>query len=370
MRHVIPVVLIALLVIVPDVYIWQTYVRDTWAVWAWWLPTLAMALSLFASMLGWYHNSMLRMFFSLLLLSGLPKLIFAAIAPWAGVGVALIPALAVIALFLYGFAFGWRHLVVKRATCLSPDLPEAFDGYRVMQLSDVHLGTFGARSRFVSRIVDTINAQRPDLIVFTGDLVNVSAGELVPYMPVLGKLKAPDGVYSILGNHDYCEYGQDHTAAHAQRNLRVLEAMEARMGWHLLNNTHHLIERDGAQIALIGVENIGKPPFPSRGDLGAAMEGLPEDIFKILLSHDPTHWRSEVTRKTDIQLTLAGHTHAAQLRIGRWSPARWAYNEWGGAYVESGKMLHVSPGIGGTVPFRFGAWPEVNVITLRRGRKA
>lgn len=368
MRHALPIIVITLLVIFPDVFIWNSYVRDTWAVWLWWIPTLVMALSLFASMLGWYHNSMLRLFFSLLLLSSLPKLIFVAIAPWTGVLAGLIPALAIIVLFLYGFAFGWRHLVVKKAMCLSPDLPEAFDGYRVMQLSDVHLGTFGPHSRFVSRIVSTINGQKPDLIVFTGDLVNVSAGELVPYLPVLGKLRAPDGVFSILGNHDYCEYGQDHTAAHAQRNLRVLERMEARMGWQLLNNSHHVIERDGAQIALIGVENIGKPPFPSRGDLPLAMKGLPEGIFKILLSHDPTHWRSEVTRKTDIQLTLSGHTHAAQLRIGRWSPARWAYNEWGGAYVENGKMLHVSPGIGGTVPFRFGAWPEVNLITLRRKR--
>ncbi len=369
MRKVLPII-ITLLIIFPDYYIWENYITETWAVGSGWFPSISMAVSIIASMLNWYHNTTLRIFFSLVLLSALPKLLFTAIVPWTNVWTALVPALIVIVAFSYGFCFGWRHLIVRRATCASPDLPEAFDGYRVMQLSDVHLGTFGAHSTFIKRIVDTINAQNPDLIVFTGDLVNVSASEVIPYQHVLRKLSAPDGVFSILGNHDYCEYGQDHRAANVQRNLRILEQMEARMGWQLLNNSHHIIYRGEAAIALIGVENIGKPPFPSRGDLPLAMKGLSEGTFKILLSHDPTHWRSEVTRKTDIQLTLSGHTHAAQLRIGKWSPARWAYNEWGGAYTENGKMLHVSPGIGGTVPFRFGAWPEVNLITLKRKQTA
>ncbi len=360
------ILIITLLVLIPDVYIWSHYIRDTWAVWIWWIPTATMAASIIASMFNWYHNTMLRVFFSLLLLSALPKLLFSIIAPWTSVWIGLIPALAVIGMFIYGFCFGWRILRVRQATCSSPEVPGKFDGYRIVQLSDVHLGTFGAHSKFVEKIVNTINNQQPDLIVFTGDLVNVSASELIPYQHVLGELHAPDGVFSILGNHDYCEYGQDHQAEHVQRNLRILEQMETRMGWTLLNNSHHIIYRGEEEIDLIGVENIGKPPFQSRGDLTLAMKGLPEDSFKILLSHDPTHWRSEVTRKTNIQLTLSGHTHAAQLRLGRWSPARWAYNEWGGAYVENGKMLHVSPGVGGTVPFRFGAWPEINVITLKR----
>lgn len=366
MRKILPITVITLLIIFPDIYIWEHYIRNSWATWLWWAPTIIMAASIIASMLSWFHNTMLRIFFSLLLLSALPKLLFAAIVPWTNVWIALIPALAIITLFIYGFCFGWRHLIVRHATCVSSDVPETFNGYRIMQLSDMHLGTFGAHSKFIERIVNTINAQKPDLIVFTGDLVNVSASEVIPYQTVLRKLHAPDGVFSILGNHDYCEYGQDHRAAHIQRNLRILEQLEARIGWTLLNNSHHIIYRGKDEIDLIGVENIGKPPFPSRGDLALAMKGLRKGTFKILLSHDPTHWRSEVTRKTDIQLTLSGHTHAAQLKIGRWSPARWAYNEWGGAYIENDKMLHVSPGIGGTVPFRFGAWPEINLITLKR----
>lgn len=139
------------------------------------------------------------------------------------------------------------------------------------------------------------------------------------------------------------------------------------MGWHLLMNEHVMIARGREDaIALIGVENSSRPPFPDYGDLPKAMQGLHEGTFKILLSHDPSHWRREVLRQTDIALTLSGHTHAGQLRIGKFSPARWAYNEWGGKYVEDGSMLHVSLGVGGTVPFRLGAWPEVNVITLRK----
>lgn len=365
MRSILPLI-ITLLILIPDIFIWERYIRDSWAVWLWWIPTTMMVVSIVASMLGWFHNTMLRVFFSLLLLSALPKLLFAIIAPWTSVWIGLVPSIAVILMFFYGFCFGWRILNVRRATCTSAKVPGKFDGYRILQLSDMHLGTFGAHSKFVKHVVDSINDEKPDLIVFTGDLVNVSASEVIPYQTILRKLHAPDGVFSILGNHDYCEYGQDHQAAHVQRNLRILEQMEARMGWTLLNNAHHIIYRGDEEIDLIGVENIGKPPFPSRGDLALAMKGLREDTFKILLSHDPTHWRSEVTQKTNIQLTLSGHTHAAQLKIGRWSPARWAYNEWGGAYVENGKMLHVSPGVGGTVPFRFGAWPEINLITLKR----
>ena len=138
------------------------------------------------------------------------------------------------------------------------------------------------------------------------------------------------------------------------------------MGWRMLMNENVMLQRGSDSIAIIGVENIGKPPFKSFGNLDKAMAGLPADCFKVLLSHDPTYWRRGVLNKTDISLTLSGHTHAGQVKIGRFSPAKWAYNEWGGKYTEGSSMLYVSLGIGGTMPFRFGAWPEINIITLEK----
>ena len=211
-----------------------------------------------------------------------------------------------------------------------------------------------------------VNDLHPDLIVFTGDLVNSSADELDNFMEILPQLRAKDGVYSILGNHDYCEYHHYDTPDGARSNLREVIRRERGFGWDVLLNEHRFIHRGTDSIAIIGVENEGKPPFPSFADLPKAMKGVSDDVYKILLSHDPSHWRREVLPETDIQLTLSGHTHAMQLMIGNFSPAQWAYREWGGAYQEDKHMLYVSLGIGGTVPFRFGAWPEINVITLKR----
>lgn len=317
--------------------------------------------------MGIRHNSLMRLVFGSILFIGLPGLLFLAAWPLVGWRWALLLPGLVWLLVAYGFFFGWRHIVVRHAVCASPLLPASFDGYRVLQLSDIHIGTFLRNRGFVDKMVRVVNAQRADLIVFTGDLVNVSAEEVIPFQHALGQLRARDGVYSIMGNHDYCEYGADKSGRNIARNQNVLKYLEEKMGWRLLMNEHVLIGNDhGERIALIGVENISKPPFPDYGDLQKAVGTLPRGLFKILLSHDPSHWRRGVLHQTDIALTLSGHTHAGQVRIGSFSPARWAYNEWGGKYVEDGSMLHVSLGIGGTVPFRLGAWPEVNVITLRR----
>lgn len=266
----------------------------------------------------------------------------------------------------YGFFFGWRHIIVRRATCASPLLPEAFDGYKVLQLSDIHIGTYLRNRKFIDKLVRMVNAQHADLVVFTGDLVNVSAEEVIPFQHALKQVQAPDGVYSIMGNHDYCEYIPDKSEHKIEKNQTVLKYLENKIGWKLLLNEHVLIHRGDSEIALIGVENISRPPFPDYGDLKKAMEGLPKGMFKILLSHDPSHWRRGVLHQTDIALTLSGHTHAGQMRVGRLSPSKVAYQEWGGKYTEDGSMLYVSTGIGGTVPFRIGAWPEINVITLKR----
>lgn len=360
--------LFLVVLVVPDAHLYATLVLPSspwWASVSWWMPSAATLAAFVCANRGWYHNTCMRAFFALVLCFVFPKLLFVVFHLLLGWQVALGVVAMVEMFLLYGFFFGWRRIVVKNVVCADTAVPQSFDGYRVLQLSDIHIGTFLQNQRFVERLVEVVNAQRPDLVVFTGDLVNVSATELLPFMSVLDGIRATDGVYSVMGNHDYCEYGHDHSLHTVERNQHALVYMEEKMGWKMLMNEHVTITRGAAQIALVGVENIGKPPFKSHGNLGKAISGLPDGMFKILLSHDPTHWRMGVLQNTDIQLTLSGHTHAGQFKIGRFSPSRWAYNEWGGMYVEQGRRLHVSLGVGGTVPFRFGAWPEVNVITLR-----
>ena len=213
-------------------------------------------------------------------------------------------------------------------------------------------------------MVDLVNAQKPDLIVFTGDLVNNRAAELDGFEEILSQLHATDGVYSILGNHDYGPYYRWKSKRDQVNNLNDLKKRQADMGWILLNNEHTLLHRGNDSIALIGVENEGEPPFSQHGDLTKAQAGT-NGLFKLLLSHNPTHWRCEVLPQSDIDLMLAGHTHAMQLAIGHHSPASWIYPEWGGMYMEDNRGLYVNVGMGFVgLPFRFGAWPEITVITL------
>lgn len=362
--------------VAPDIYIHTTYVSPLGSAllgMLWWLPSAAIVATFVAAQLGIWHNTMFRAFFGLTLTIMFPKLLFTLLAVTMGWKVGLGAAAVLLTALLYGFIFGWRRIVVRTATCRSTLLPDDFDGYRIVHLSDLHIGTFLRNPAFIDSLADAVNEQHPDMVVFTGDLVNVSAIELLPFRKTLSAISAPDGVYSVMGNHDYCMYAQDCThRVHgrsitvAERDRMLLQYMEDKMGWRMLMNENVVIKRGKSSIAVVGVENIGKPPFKSFGNLAKALTGLPEGMFKILLSHDPTHWRCGVLNKTDIALTLSGHTHAGQVRLGRFSPAKWAYNEWGGSYVEGNSMLHVSPGIGGTVPFRFGAWPEINVVVLKK----
>ena len=369
-------VLYLVAMVAPDIYIHTTYVSPLGSAllgMLWWLPSAAIVATFAAAQLGIWHNTMFRAFFGLTLAIMFPKLLFTLLAVTMGWKVGLGAAAVLLTALLYGFIFGWRRIVVRTATCRSRLLPDDFDGYRIVHLSDLHIGTFLRNPAFIDSLADAVNGQHPDMVVFTGDLVNVSAIELLPFRKTLSAISAPDGVYSVMGNHDYCMYAQDCThRVHgrsitvAERDRMLLQYMEDKMGWRMLMNENVVIKRGKSSIAVVGVENIGKPPFKSFGNLAKALTGLPEGMFKILLSHDPTHWRCGVLNKTDIALTLSGHTHAGQVRLGRFSPAKWAYNEWGGSYVEGNSMLHVSPGIGGTVPFRFGAWPEINVVVLKK----
>lgn len=269
----------------------------------------------------------------------------------------------------YGSFFGYRHVIVKEVRYVHSDIPAAFNGYRIVQLSDLHLGTLHGHEDVVQRIVDSVNACRPDLIVFTGDLVNYHAEEAEEFTNILRQMKARDGVVSIMGNHDYAQYYRWPSPADSLADIHRLQATQRSLGWDLLLNANHVIHRGADSIAIVGVENDGRPPFPSLGDLPRAQRGLSEGCFKILLSHDPTHWRRNVLGETTIPLMLAGHTHGMQFMIGSFSPAAWFYDEWGGKYVERGshgaRTLYISLGTGEVMlPFRFGAWPEVNVITL------
>lgn len=269
------------------------------------------------------------------------------------------------AMVIYGATEGWRHFQVTQVTFASKDLPPAFDGYRIVQFSDLHIGTIAGYPKEVKRIVDILNEQKADLVVFTGDLVNHKANELDKVETILSGIHAKDGVYSILGNHDYSTYIHWETPEAQKANLDDLKQRQAQMGWKLLNNEHVIIKRDSSAIALVGVENDGEPPFPQLGDLPKALKGT-DGLFKVLLSHDPTHWRREVLPKSDIQLMLAGHTHAMQFMIGHYTPAAWFYPENRGMYLENGRGLYVNIGLGEVMlPFRFGAWPEFTVITLR-----
>lgn len=367
LRSIFYIVVMSVLAFLPDFWLWHIGVSEWPLLLAilWWVPSLLLVLAEVGLQMGFFHKLSVRVLFTTILFSAFPKVVFIlfnAFLPWF---FALIPALGVMGWFAFGFIEGWKRLELKHITFTSPDLPPYFDGYRLVQITDFHLGSFPPGNDFVQKVVDATNNEEPDMILFTGDLVNNQASEVEPYLDTLGQLHASDGIYSIWGNHDYCEYGNNHSIGALKRNRRMLYGYQESLGWHQLMNEHHVVSHGMASIAVIGVENPGQPPFTNRSNLKKAMKGLNPDMFKILLSHDPHHWRREVVGKK-IQLTLAGHTHAGQLKIGKWTPARMAFKEWGGAYRIGEQILYVSSGIGGSFPFRLGAWPELTVITLKR----
>lgn len=353
--------------IIPDLAIWWLYLANApLAVDILWFFPSTLLLAAWVALANEFHHSLAaRTLNGSILCFVVPKLcflLFQMITPWTGIGATIVAELAAI----YGLSIGWRRLKVRRVTISFPTLPTAFNGYRILQLSDLHLGTFGRHNPFVRHIVSVANEQGADLIVFTGDLINKAAREAVPYRHDLAALHAPDGVFAVLGNHDYCEYGPKRSTDYHGRNLQQLDTLIRNMGWTLLRDEHSTICRHDERIAIAGVENIGLPPFPVKGDLQKALQGIPPDTFTILLSHDPNHWRGEVLGHTSIPLMLAGHTHGAQVRIGRVSLARFAFREWGGLYHQGSQWLYVSLGLGGAFPFRLGAWPEMTVIELKR----
>lgn len=249
-------------------------------------------------------------------------------------------------------------------------LPESFDGFTIAQISDFHVGTFGSDTSFVAAVVDKVNSLHPDMIAFTGDIVNRKTSEIVPFLAPLSRLSAPDGVYSVLGNHDYGDYFLWPSEAHKRQNLNDLINYQKEIGWHMLNNDYESLVRQGDSIAIVGVENVGDPPFHTYGDLDAAYPTLDDEVVKILLSHNPAHWCDDIQDSPDknIALTLSGHTHAMQISVFGVSPASLRYPTWGGLYSDDdGHQLYVNIGLGEVaVPARIGATPEITLITLRR----
>ncbi len=380
MLQVILFFVVLFVAILADLYIWDNHLRQLGVGWQvlHFLPVTILMVAIIILAFRGMNTLLFRIIFIVLLCVVLPQLIllcfwgagkiFTSAASALGT-IGLVVAFCISAASFYGLVWGWRHLVVRQQTITVPDLPKEFDGFRIVQVSDLHLEMFEGQEAFIRSLVDSVNAARPDLIVFTGDLVSRQSREMLPFMDILSQMKAPYGVMSILGNHDYSIYGPFHGSPKAiEHDLDLFKEYQRQMGWDLLLNEHRFIRRDSAQIAVIGVENEGKSGKVRRADLPRAIEGVPDSCFKLLLTHDPWHWRHEVTRTTNIQLTLSGHTHAAHFRIGDVSPSRLVYSEWRGLYRKGSQQLFISSGIGGMLAFRLGAWPEINVLTLRRER--
>lgn len=287
--------------------------------------------------------------------------------------------------FIYGIFRGAYNFKIHHVQLSFPELPKAFHGLKIVQLSDLHLGSFFS-TKPVEKIVDLVMNEKPDMIFFTGDLVNNVHQEALPYTAILSQLKAPLGVYSILGNHDYGDYIHWNSIEEKAKNLRALIQLQKEMGWNVLLNEHKIIQKNDESIAIIGVENWGgNLHFPRYGDLRKARKGVEQIPFKILLSHDPSHWDIEVKEQhPDIQLTLSGHTHGFQFGVEyhtiKWSPVKWVYKQWAGLYQKQNKemyasrqqlkhtnaqYLYVNRGVGFIgYPGRLGIWPEITVIQL------
>lgn len=284
-------------------------------------------------------------------------------------GIASIPFVSV----LYGVIKGKYNYKVLKYTLHFEDLPEAFNGYKLTQISDIHSGSFDDIDK-VEYAVDLINEQQSDVILFTGDMVNNKAEELVPYKNIFGKLKAKDGLYSILGNHDYGDYVRWESEDDKKNNLEDLKSLQKDIGFNLLLNESTYLEKNGERIALVGVENWGAGGFKKKGDLQKAAAGIKKEDFKILMSHDPSHWEKKVIEDDyHYHLTLSGHTHGMQFGIEipgwfKWSPVKWRYKYWAGIYEELGQYINVNRGFGYLAfPGRVGIWPEITVIELKKG---
>ncbi len=273
------------------------------------------------------------------------------------------------ALAIDGIIFGKYRHTVRKVKLRFKNLPENFKGYKIVQISDVHSGSFFNPQK-LQKAIDLINEQDADVVLFTGDMVNNYADEFKPFIPLFKSIKAKDGKFSILGNHDYGDYGAWNSREEKAQNIPTLKNYQAEAGFKMLRNENIALEKNGEKIYLLGVENWGIKPFPQYGDLDKALKGVPEDAIKVLMSHDPTHFDEVVKKhKTNVHLTLSGHTHGMQFGLDlkniKWSPVKFKYKKWADLYESEGKYLYVNRGFGVIAyPGRVGINPEITVIEL------
>lgn len=381
------IVPILLLTVLPYLYVDLRYLRRRHCKWwkrvLWWLPCVGMVAYsiIMASVKGFApaNASVTNWYLLLLGLLVVPMFVFM-LSSLIGLGICklirsknnwgnLVGLFLIIAIWyivIYGSTLGFSTVVVRHVEYSSPQLPKAFDGYRIVHISDFHIGTYDdSRKHILQKAIDSINAQKADMVVFTGDLQNREPHELYPYASLLSSIKAKDGVYSVMGNHDYADYIKADDIKRAA-NLRETQRMERSFGWHLLLNVHATITRDSSHIIIAGMENDGNGKhFPQKGDIKKTLNGVSDHDFIIMLEHDPTSWRRKILPQSNAQLTLSGHTHATQFKLFGWSLASMIYTEWGGMYYNNERAINVSTGLGAFLPFRFGVPGEVVVITLK-----
>lgn len=379
---------IVLLWLIIDTYFFtavETLTQNSFLYLAYWLFDALLAGTILFSVMT-RKTKLVSWLMALMLLSFVPKLVgsivmvledftrvFRGFPPrsYAVSEFVLILAAVLFGLLLFGITRGRHYYKVRRETLYFDDLPETFDGFTITQLSDIHSGSFSDR-RGVQKGLDLVNAQNSDLILFTGDLVNNTATEMDPWIPAFAELEAPYGKYSVLGNHDYGDYIQWENKAAQQANLNRLKQVHQEIGFQLLLNESMPIQKDDQSVALIGVENWGKGGFHKYGDLKKATANVPDNAFKILMSHDPSHWDAvTLGHHQPIHLTLAGHTHGMQFGFElfgfKWSPIKYVYKQWAGLYQKSGLYLYVNRGFGFLgLKGRVGIWPEIAVLTLKR----
>lgn len=380
-------IIILLVTLLPDIYMYRRYVKrrlgNVWARIAWWLPTLLITVSTIGvSLTRDFAPHNLTLFNTYLFITALvvlPKLSFVLCSlagrlarrmlklrrNW-GNYVGLVLVLAELYILFHGTMVGTDRLNVRQVTIEFDDLPKAFDGYRIAQFTDVHLGSM--KDELMLRAVTAIDDMRPDLIVFTGDIQNMGPDELPRFAQTLKRLKAKDGVMSVLGNHDYSRY-VNLPPDEALRNERMTRDFETSVGWQLLLNDNRIVRRGSDSIVIAGGENDERPPFPAKADLKKAMRGIHAKSFVVMLQHDPSAWRRHILPLTNAQLTLSGHTHGGQISLFGLRPTELVGKEDDGLYVEGKRKLFVSTGLGGFVPFRFYMNPEVVEITLKKTNK-
>ena len=386
-RILIPVIL---LIVLPDLYVDVHYLRHRssyvwWKRLLWWLPSLLMlAYSVaIASTRDFVPDEMvfINVYMMLVGIVVMPKAIFALFssagyllcrlrhrrANWGNI-LWLPVALFQIYIVCYGFIFGFGKLEVRHLDLYFDDLPKEFDGYRIVLFSDAHVGSFkGSLSRMLARDVDSINAQRPDMIVFTGDLQNLQPDEIRPFMGQLSNLRAKDGVWSVLGNHDYSFYISATDSVKAA-NERLIRELERACGWHLLENSHHVVRRGQDSIVIAGEGNFGNGIYPERANLWQTLRGVDKRSFVVMLQHSPVAWHKDILPHSNVQLTLSGHTHGGQMSVFGLRPTALHGDPDYGLYREGSRMLYVTGGIGALVPFRFNMPAEIVVITLKQGQ--